>query len=213
MRRSFAFAGPVAAPLVSRRLGETWDNAFPLQNAPLRFELKAAVWRFGPFHAIRGEFMKRFVKAVLSVVALSAVCLLAASAHAGTEPPDPCSLLTPAQVGSVMSATYTAAAKSAAPPPFANTVSGTDCRYSGRNPLWFRIYYDGSASDATTLFAKLKVLYSPTTPVSGIGDEAYFDKSGALHARKSNVRFYIDIGTSQQQARVTQRGQIVAGQL
>lgn len=97
--------------------------------------------------------------------------------------------------------------------PFANTVEGTDCRYSGRNPLWFRIYYDGSASDATALFAKLSAFYSPNTPASGIGDEAYFDKQGALHARKGNVRFYINIGTKGQQAAVTNLGQMVAGQL
>jgi hypothetical protein len=81
--------------------------------------------------------------------------------------------------------------KSVAPRPLANSVVGTDCRYNGRNPLWFRIYYDGSANDATTLFAKLKVFYSPNTPASGIGDEAYFDKEGALHVRKDNVRFYL----------------------
>ncbi len=140
-------------------------------------------------------------------------CLFADAAHAATEPPDPCSLLTPAQVSSVMQATYTAAVKTVAPRPFANSVQGTDCRYNGRNPLWFRIYYDGSANDATSLFAKLKVFYSPNTPASGIGDEAYFDKEGALHARKGNVRFYIIVGTDKQQAAVTKLAGFVAGQL
>jgi hypothetical protein len=157
--------------------------------------------------------MKRFVKTILPAAALFAVCLFTDAAHAATEPPDPCSLLTPAQVSSVMGATYTAPVKSVAPRPFANSVPGTDCRYNGRNPLWFRIYYDGSASDATSLFAKLKVYYGPNTPASGIGDEAYFDKEGALHARKGNVRFYVDIGTDKQQGAVMKLGQIVAGQL
>jgi hypothetical protein len=89
----------------------------------------------------------------------------------------------------------------------------SDCRYDGRNPLWFRIYYDGSANDATTLFAKRKVFHSPKTAASGIGDEAYFDKGGALHARKGNVRFYLDIGTDKQEPAVTKLGAIVAGQL
>jgi hypothetical protein len=150
---------------------------------------------------------------MLPTAALLAVYLFTPSVYAATEPPDPCSLLTQAQVSSVMRATYTAPVKSVAPRPFANSVQGTDCHYNGRNPLWFRIYFDGSAGDATTLFAKLKPFYSPNTPASGIGDEAYFDKSGALHARKGNVRFYIDIGTDKQQERVTKLGEIVAGQL
>ncbi len=157
--------------------------------------------------------MTKFVKTMLPVAAVFAVCLFADAAHAATQPSDPCSLLTPAQVSGVMQATYTPAVKSVAPAPFANSVTGTDCRYNGRNPLWFRIYYDGSAGDATTLFAKLKVFYSPNTPASGIGDEAYFDQEGALHVRKGNVRFYINIGTDKQQARVTNLAQIVAGQL
>jgi hypothetical protein len=157
--------------------------------------------------------MTRSVKTILPAAVLFAGCLFADAAHAATEPPDPCSLLTPAQVTSVMQATYAAAVKTVAPRPFANSVQGTDCRYNGRNPLWFRIYYDGSANDATSLFAKLKVFYSPNTPASGIGDEAYFDKEGALHGRKGNVRFYIDIGTDKQQAAVTKLAGIVAGQL
>jgi hypothetical protein len=157
--------------------------------------------------------MTRIVKSMLPIAALFAVFLFADAARAATEPPDPCSLLTPAQVSSVMRATYTAPVKSVAPRPFANSVAGTDCRYNGRNPLLFRIYYDGSVNDATTLFAKVKGFYSPNTPASGIGDEAYFDKEGALHARKGNVRFYLDIGTDKQQAAVTSLGGIVAGQL
>jgi hypothetical protein len=157
--------------------------------------------------------MTRIVKSMLPIAALFAVFLFADAAHAATEPSDPCSLLTPAQLSSVMRATYAAPVKSVAPRPFANSVPGTDCRYNGRNPLWFRIYYDGSANDATTLFAKLRVFYSPNTPASGIGDEAYFDKEGALHARKGNVRFYLDLGTDKQQAEVTKLGEIVAGQL
>ncbi len=157
--------------------------------------------------------MTKLVKAMLPIAALFAVDLFAATAYAATEPPDPCSLLTPAQVSGVMRATYTAASKSVAPRPFANTALGTDCRYNGRNPLWFRIYYDGSAGEATTLFAKLRTFYSPNTPASGIGDEAYFDKAGALHARKGNVRFYLDIGTDKQPAALTKLGEIVAGEL
>lgn len=157
--------------------------------------------------------MTRIGKSMSPMAALFAVFCFAGAAHAVTEPADPCSLLTAEQVSSVMGATYAAPVKSVAPRPFANTVEGTDCRYSGRNPLWFRIYYDGSAGDATALFAKLSAFYRPNTPASGIGDEAYFDKQGALHARKGNVRFYINIGTNKQQAAVTNLGQMVAGRL
>ena len=156
--------------------------------------------------------MTRFVKATLPAAALFAVYLFAASAPAATEPPDPCSLLTPAQVSSALGSTYAAPSKSMAPRPDANSVPGTDCRYKGRTELSFRIYYDGSASDATTLFAKLKMFYGPNSPASGIGDEAYFDKEGALHARKGNVRFYLDAGNSKQQAALTKLGGILAGQ-
>jgi hypothetical protein len=59
----------------------------------------------------------------------------------------------------------------------------------------------------------LKPLFDPSTPASAIGDEAYFDHAGALHARKGNVRFYLDIGTDKQQAALTKLGKIVAGEL
>ncbi len=151
--------------------------------------------------------MTRFVKAMLPAFALFVV-----SAHAATEPPDPCSLLTPAQVGSALGATYAAPSKSVAPRPFPSSRPGTDCRYNGKTELLFRVYYDGSASDATTLFAKLKMFFGTGTPAPGIGDEAYFDKNDALHARKGNVRFYLDAGKGKQAA-LTTLGGIVAGQL
>jgi hypothetical protein len=157
--------------------------------------------------------MTRIVKSMLPIAALFAVFLFVDAAHAATEPPDPCSLRTPAQVSGVMRATYAAPVKSVAPRTIANSGPGTDCRYNGRKPLWFRIYYDGSANDATTLFAKRKVFRSPKTAASGIGDEAYFDRGGALHARKGNARFYLDVGTDRQEPAVTKLGEIVAGQL
>ena len=62
------------------------------------------------------------------------------------------------------------------------------------------------------MFAKRKVFHSPKTAVSGIGDEAYFDIGGALHARKGNVRFFLDAGKGKQAA-LTTLGGIVVGQL
>jgi hypothetical protein len=156
--------------------------------------------------------MTRLVKAMLPSAVLFAVYLFAPSAHAATEPPDPCALLTPAQVGSALGATYAAPSKSAAPRPYPESGPGTDCRYSGKTELLFRIYYDGSASDATTLFAKLKMFFGTSTPASGIGDEAYFDENGALHVRKGNVRFFLDAGNGKQAA-LNKLGGIVAGKL
>jgi hypothetical protein len=156
--------------------------------------------------------MIRLMRAMLPASALFAVYLLVASAHAATEPSDPCSLLTPAQVGSALGATYAAPSKSVAPRPFPSSGPGTDCRYDGKTELLFRVYYDGSAGDATTLFAKLKMFFGAGTPASGIGDEAYFDKNDALHARKGNVRFFLDAGKGKQAA-LTTLGGIVVGQL
>jgi hypothetical protein len=56
------------------------------------------------------------------------------------------------------------------------------------------------------------MFFGTSTPASGIGDEAYFDKDGALHARKGNVRFFLNAGKGQQVA-LTKLGEIVAGQL
>ena len=48
---------------------------------------------------IGGEFMTKFVKTMLPIAMLFVVYFFAASAFAATEPPDPCSLLTPARSG------------------------------------------------------------------------------------------------------------------
>lgn len=152
-----------------------------------------------------------FWKALYPVAAVSAH-LLAISAHAATPPSNPCSLLTPAQVGNAMGGTYAAPEKGIAPRPFANSGPGTDCHYNGNGSVLFRIYYDASASDATALFAKLKMFFGAGQNVSGIGDEAYTDEKGALHARKGNVRFYLEAGDGKQAA-VAKLGGIVAGQL
>jgi hypothetical protein len=49
--------------------------------------------------------MTRIGKPMLPIAALFAGFLFAGAAHAATEPPDPCSLLTPAQVSTVLSET------------------------------------------------------------------------------------------------------------
>lgn len=152
-----------------------------------------------------GRFTMRFA-------GLLAVACAVPLAKAATAPADPCSLLSAAQVSSAMGTTYAAPEKSVAPRPFANTVQGTDCTYSGSGgSLLFRIYFDPSPEAATELFAKLKMFYSPPTPVPGLGDEAYFDPRHGIHVRKGNVRFFLSAGKDEKP--LTNLATQVAGQL
>jgi hypothetical protein len=128
---------------------------------------------------------------------LLATCSIKLAAAA--EPPaDLCSLLPTAVVRKTIGQTYDSPLKTVAPRPYANTNEGTDCHYSakGATNLWFRAYVDPSPSDAKELFAKLKIFYSPPTPVPDVGDEAYFDPKHAIHVRKGKVRFYLDVGNN-----------------
>jgi hypothetical protein len=137
---------------------------------------------------------------------LAATCAV----HAGTTAPaDPCSLLPAADVSTTLGGSYGAPSTSVAPRPYANTVEGTDCHYG--SDLLFRIYFDPSPAAATDLFAKLKMFYSPPTPVPGLGDEAYFDPQHGLHVRKGNVRYYLSGGKDE--TKLTALGQLVAGKL
>jgi len=122
--------------------------------------------------------------------------LAAGSVQAATAPADPCSLLTAAQVSSTMGDSFGAPQESIAPRPFANTVQGTDCHYrtkSGRGEVLFRVYFDPSAADATSLHARLKMFFGSGSVPASVGDEAYIDESHAIHVRKGNVRYYIAV--------------------
>jgi hypothetical protein len=138
-------------------------------------------------------------------------------ASAAEAPADPCALLPAATVSRTLGQAYGAPQASVAPRPYANTVQGTDCRYEPKgagSSLLFRVYFDPSPSDATGLFAKLKMFYSPPTPIAGVGDEAYFDPAHALHARKGNVRFYLQLaGASADESQLSNLASQVAGQL
>lgn len=141
--------------------------------------------------------MTGFGKALLVAATILSAANAIPIASAATAPSDPCSLLPAATVSRTLGQAYGAPASTVAPRPFANAVQGTDCHYTaakGNGALWFRIYFDPSAGEATSLFAKLKMFYSPPTPVAGVGDEAYLDPRHGLHVRKGNVRFFIDLG-------------------
>jgi hypothetical protein len=132
----------------------------------------------------------------LSLIAATLLVTAIAVRQAGAiEPPsDLCSLLPAAEVSKTLGRAYDSPQKSVAPRPFANTATGTDCNYLAKgSKLWFRAYVDPSPSDAADLFAKLSKFYGPQTPVTGLGDEAYFDGQHALHVRKGKVRFYLNV--------------------
>lgn len=143
------------------------------------------------------------------------------SARAADAPAAPCSLLSTTEVSKTLGKTYGAAQKSVAPRPYQNSVTGTDCTYSPNGAgkdLLFRVYFDHSLAEATDLFARLKIFYSPPTPVPGIGDEAYFDPRHGLHVRKGNVRFFLNLGNEDDSAPANQKqltdlASQVAGQL
>lgn len=139
--------------------------------------------------------MTRIAK--LSIVSAILVGIFIVPAARAAEPPsDLCTLLSPEDVSKALGHPYGAPDKSTAPRPFANTVEGADCRYPAKDghgkTLWFRAYADASPSQATDLFARLSQFYGTPTQVQGLGDQAYFDKDHALHARKGRVRFYLD---------------------
>jgi hypothetical protein len=132
----------------------------------------------------------------LSLIAATLLVTTCAVQQArATEPPsDLCSLLPAAEVSKTLGRAYDSPQKSVAPRPFENTATGTDCNYLAKgSKLWFRAYVDPSASAATDLFAKLSKFYGPQTPVTGLGDEAYFDRRHGLHVRKGQVRFYLNL--------------------
>lgn len=114
-----------------------------------------------------------------------------------TEPPaDLCSLLPAAELSKTLGQSYDSPQKSIAPRPFPNTAEGTDCTYkrskdARERKVVFRAYVDPSPSAAADLFARLSKFFGPPTPLSGVGDQAYFDKHHALHVLKGKVRFYI----------------------
>jgi hypothetical protein len=140
-------------------------------------------------------------------------------ARATDSPMDPCSLLTAAQVSSALGATYGAPEKSVAPRPFMNTVQGTDCKYkaaSGQDQALFRMYFDGSAAQATDLHARLKSFFGKDSTPATVGDEAYVDKGDAIHVRKGNVRYFLSIShgdTPSGRAQILALAALVAGEL
>jgi hypothetical protein len=121
----------------------------------------------------------------------------AQSAKATETSSDLCALLPASQVGAVLGTAYDSPQKSVAPRFSAGTVTGTDCNYESKGAeatkLLFRGYVDPSAKDTSWLFLRLSKFYKTTTPVPGLGDEAYFDDAHGLHVRKGTARLYFNL--------------------
>ena len=133
---------------------------------------------------------RSFIQAACFSVTLASV-----AAWAGKPPADPCSLLPPADISKVLGRPFGPPESSVAPRPFKNTAQGTDCVYQsqrGKGSVMFRVYFDSSPAEATDLFARLKMWFGQPTPVPGVADDTYIDSKHGLHARKGNVRFYIE---------------------
>lgn len=122
-------------------------------------------------------------------------------ASAAEPPADLCSLLAASVLSKTLGSTYGSPQKAVAPRPFPNTNAGTDCSYeSPHDRFLFRAYVDPSPAAAADLFARLKGFFGKgSTPVAGLGDEAYADVNRGLHIRKGKVRFMIGgAGTDRQ---------------
>jgi hypothetical protein len=96
-------------------------------------------------------------------------------------------------------------------------ITDTDCSYTPTRfgqALLFRVYVDSSPEKATELFDKLKTFYGPAADVSGLGDEAYVDSKHAIHVRKGNVRYFLDLGgEAKAEKPVKDLAAVVAGKL
>jgi hypothetical protein len=141
--------------------------------------------------------MRRFRNPWLMPAILLVTNCVVQSATAGAPPADVCSLLPAAELSTTLGQAYDSPQKSVAPRPFPNTAEGTDCSYRSkagtRSTVLFRAYFDPSPSAAADLFTRLSKFFGTPTPISGLGDAAYFDQAHGLHVLKANVRFYIKL--------------------
>jgi len=125
-----------------------------------------------------------------------AAALASPAAFAANAPADACSLLPAAELSKAVGRKFDAPARTVAPRPYRNTAQGTDCLYQangGRVSVLFRVYFDSSPSESADLFKRLQMFFGSGTAVPGVGDEAYMDSKHALHERKGNVRFYLEL--------------------
>ena len=132
---------------------------------------------------------------LITAILFATACTIQSAA---TElPANLCSLLPAAELSKTFGQAYDDPQKSVAPRFSAGTATGTDCNYQSKDAaagkLLFRAYVDPSSDETKWLFLRLTKFYKTTTPVSGLGDEAYFDDAHGLHVRKGNVRLFFNL--------------------
>ncbi|MGB2605233.1 MAG: hypothetical protein WBC78_16670 [Candidatus Sulfotelmatobacter sp.] len=140
----------------------------------------------------------RLLATALCALAILLVTACWAQSAKATEPSsDLCALLPASQVSAVLGTAYDSPQKSVAPRFSSGTVTGTDCNYQPKDAeaakLLFRGYVDASVQETTWLFVRLSKFYKTTTPVPGLGDEAYFDDAHGLHVRKGKTRLFFNL--------------------
>jgi hypothetical protein len=121
-------------------------------------------------------------------------------ATAAEPPADLCSLLPAAVVNKTLGQTYDSPLKTVAPRPYANTAEGTDCTYQSKSGnLLFRVYVDPSPAAAAELFARLKSFFGRgSTPVAGVGDEAFRRSAWTACPQRQSSVFYLREGSQRQ---------------
>lgn len=135
---------------------------------------------------------------IVSRLVLSAPLLSATGryvVHVATQP-DPCALLTQAQLQGALGQAFGPASKTSSPAVYAGQSAGTRCDYEAvKQPgptVSMVMYVDRSPAEAKTTFDKIAAIVAKSRP-TGIGDEAYIDGDGALHVLKGKTRYYVSI--------------------
>lgn len=139
-----------------------------------------------------------YLRKISLIVTLLLVSGCSAQSAKATDPSsDLCTLLPASQVSAALGTVYESPQESVASRFSAGTVTGTDCSYqpkdAGAAKLLFRGYVDPSPQETSWLFLRLTKFYKTTTPVSGLGDEAYFDDAHGLHIRKGKARLFFNL--------------------
>ena len=112
-------------------------------------------------------------------------------------PADPCSLISIAALKQAVGDDFNAPTRTVADAGGVPVVSGAECVFQTDygDGVTFIVFQDATDADAQSQFAHFKQFFPPAAngQLSGLGDEAYIDAQHSLHARKDNIRFYIEI--------------------
>ena len=154
--------------------------------------------------------------------ALPFLALLLCSAPAAAQgtlkgPAAVCGWLTPAQLQKALGSQFAAPERHDWPPAYAGQPWGTSCTFNAGSSSDVVLigYIDPSAAEAKATFERLSTFFPPESKVTGVGDEAYIDKNGAIHVLKGKYRYFIRIdgGGAQGKAQVQNLAGLVAGVL